>query len=126
MHILVVDDDPDCTAMLQQILESEGHQVHTEGDGAAALRALSLYWPDLMLLDVMLPGLDGLDVCARVRAMQRDRPYLPIILLTALHARTYRALGALQGADGYVTKPFDLDTLLATVQIWRQRAAFLG
>src|SRR3712207_4646229 len=114
MYVLVVEDDASCADVVQAALESRGYRVHTEADGRAALQALEQVWPDLLVLDVMLPEIDGLTLWGQVRAMQSGRSYLPVVMLTALDAGAYRALGAASGADEYLTKPFDRDVLRAT------------
>src|SRR5437870_3760269 len=84
MYVLLVEDDPSCADVVRAALESERYRVHAESDGRAALQALELVWPDLLILDVMLPGLDGLTVCEQARVMQQGRPRLPIVMLTAM------------------------------------------
>lgn len=100
--VLVVDDDPAVVDVVGRYLARDGHRVHRAGDGLQALRAAAAHSPDLVVLDLMLPGVGGLDVCRRLRA---DRP-VPVIMLTALADEDDRLAGWETGADDYVTKPF--------------------
>jgi DNA-binding response OmpR family regulator len=118
LHILAVEDDAAVAALLQTALEGEGYRVRRVGDGRAALDGLAAERPDVLLLDLMLPDIDGLELCARVRETEPDAPYLPILMLTALDTPNYRQLGFSRGADDYVAKPFDLAELLARVRVW--------
>lgn len=114
-HILIVDDDRVTRQLLSGMLLAEGHAVTLCGDGATALRTAREALPDLVLLDVLLPGLDGYGVC---RALRRD-PVLaevPIVLLTALDDRESRIKGLEVGADDFLSKPFDRVELLARVR----------
>jgi len=117
-RILVVDDEPNILSTLAPLLESHGYQVSTATRGQAALDALADQPPDLMVLDLGLPDLDGVDVCAAARA----RSSLPIVVLSARgrEADKVRALDA--GADDYVTKPFGSDELLARIRAALRRA----
>jgi two-component system OmpR family response regulator len=118
LSLLVVEDDRDISDLLRAALEGEGYRVRTVSDGRSALKALDDDLPEVLLLDLMLPDVDGLELCARVRAQQLDAPYLPVIMLTALDTSAYKQLGFARGADDYVTKPFDLPELLARVRVW--------
>jgi len=120
--ILVVDDDPRLAASLRRALAFEGHRVRTVADGRTALAAISESPPDLVVLDRMLPGLDGLEVCRRIREGGDD---IPILLLTALDAVDDRVEGLDAGADDYLPKPFAYPELLARVRtlLRRRRAA---
>ena len=121
--VLVVEDDAETCALLQQLLEEEGYTVETVADGAAALARLEVGGIDLVLLDWMLPEVDGLEVCRRVRA-DATGIYLPIIMLTALGAPDQRHEAFAACVDDYVTKPFRLEDLLDRVHVWtrtRQR-----
>ena len=111
--ILVVDDDPRLAASLRRALAFEGHRVRVVGDGSAALAAVREASPDLVVLDRMLPGLDGLEVCRRLRAAGDD---VPILLLTARDAVADRVDGLDAGADDYLVKPFAYEELLARVR----------
>jgi two-component system response regulator RegX3 len=120
--ILVVDDEPMLLDSLTLFLESHGYQVRTARDGLAALDEVMRRQPDLVLLDLMLPGLDGMEVCRRLRA----RSGVPIIMLTAREATGDKVLGLELGADDYVTKPFVLRELLARVRAALRRGQATG
>jgi two-component system, OmpR family, alkaline phosphatase synthesis response regulator PhoP len=111
--VLVVEDDPTISDLLSYNLRRAGYEVQQESNGRAGLRAGLAPAVDLVLMDLMLPGLDGLTAS---RELKRRRPGLPLIMLTALGERddTLKGFGA--GADDYVTKPFDMDVLLARIQ----------
>ncbi|GAA2615928.1 response regulator transcription factor [Dactylosporangium fulvum] len=111
--MLVVDDDPTVSDVVRRYLEREGFAVRLAGDGPSALDAYAQERPDLLVLDLMLPGIDGLEVCRRLRERDRD---LPIIMLTALGEESDRVLGLEIGADDYVTKPFSPRELVLRVQ----------
>jgi two-component system response regulator MprA len=116
--LLVVDDDAPIRRMLQRTLEAEGHEVQAVADGGSALAAVEREPPELMVLDVGLPGLDGLAVCRRVR--QRGLA-LPILLLTARDAVEDRVNGLDAGADDYLVKPFAAEELSARVRALLRR-----
>jgi DNA-binding response OmpR family regulator len=101
-RILVVDDDPTVREVVLSYLRAEQYEVADAADGETALSIIGHERPDLVVLDVMLPGVDGLEVCRRVRATSD----LPIIMLTALGAESERVVGLELGADDYVAKPF--------------------
>ena len=111
--VLVVDDDTMVAEVVVGYLQRAGHAVVSVADGPAALGAVREAPPDLIVLDLMLPGIDGLEVCRRVRA---DHPDLPVIMLTALGEEEDRIAGLEVGADDYVAKPFDLRELRARVK----------
>ncbi|MEV6924083.1 response regulator transcription factor [Dactylosporangium sp. NPDC051485] len=119
-RVLVVDDDPTVSDVVRRYLEREDFAVRLAGDGRAALDAYRAERPDLVVLDLMLPGIDGLEVCRRLRAQD---PGLPIIMLTALGEESDRVLGLEIGADDYVTKPFSPRELVLRVQSVLRRAA---
>ncbi|MBL7258144.1 response regulator transcription factor [Actinoplanes lichenicola] len=102
-QVLVVDDDPTVSDVVRRYLEQDGCRVRLAADGLSALAAVDAERPDLVVLDLMLGGLNGLEVCRRLRAGQ---PGLPVIMLTALGEESDRVLGLEVGADDYVTKPF--------------------
>ncbi len=119
-HVLVVDDDPTVSDVVRRYLEHADLGVTLASDGAAALDAVALRRPDLVVLDLMLPGIDGLEVCRRLR--EQD-PELPIVMLTALGDEADRVVGLSLGADDYVTKPFSPRELVLRVQSVLRRAA---
>jgi len=104
--VLVVDDDPTVSDVVRRYLERDGHRVEVVGDGAQALARAAADPPDLVVLDLMLPGLSGLEVCARLRDVPPPAQPVPVIMLTALGEETDRVVGLQNGADDYVTKPF--------------------
>jgi DNA-binding response OmpR family regulator len=110
--ILVVDDEPKITQLAQDYLERAGFAVHKVGDGAAALAAHRAHRPDLIVLDLGLPGIDGLDV---TRALRKESN-VPIIILTARGEETDKLVGLELGADDYVVKPFSPKELVARVR----------
>jgi two-component system OmpR family response regulator len=107
-HILVVDDEPAITELLATALRYMGYQVTTASTGFAALDAAATAAPDLVVLDVMLPDIDGFEVCRRLRAA---RDFVPVIFLSARDAEDDRVQGFVRGGDDYVTKPFSLEEL---------------
>jgi two-component system response regulator MprA len=116
--ILVVDDDRRLAASVRRALAYEGYRVEVAADGPSALRSARDSRPDLVVLDVMLPGIDGLEVCRRMRA---DSAGLPILMLTARDAVADRVTGLDSGADDYLVKPFAYDELLARVRALMRR-----
>jgi two-component system response regulator ResD len=111
-RVLVVDDEPTVREVVQHYLEREGYRVQVADDGPGALAALDAEAPDLIVLDLMLPGVDGLDVCRQVRA----KGATPIIMLTAKGHESDRIVGLELGADDYVVKPFSPRELVARVR----------
>ncbi|NUT95907.1 MAG: response regulator transcription factor [Saccharothrix sp.] len=120
MRILVVDDDRAVRESLRRSLQFNGYQVDLAGDGQQALEAVVAQRPDAMVLDVMMPRLDGLEVCRRLRSTGDD---LPILVLTARDAVSDRVSGLDAGADDYLPKPFALEELLARLRALLRRAA---
>ncbi|MFB7636723.1 response regulator transcription factor [Streptomyces sp. NPDC056149] len=118
-RILVVEDDPDVATALRTLLTRAGYEVLPSEDGRAGLRRLFADDPDLMVLDVGLPGLDGWQVLERTR----DMTDLPVLLLTARGAESDRVRGLRAGADDYLPKPFGNDELLARIEALLRRAA---
>jgi two-component system, OmpR family, response regulator MprA len=118
--VLVVDDDPQLRAALSRALELDGYAVSTAANGAQALEAVSTARPDVMVLDVMMPYVGGLDVCRTLRERQ-DR--LPILVLTARDEVGDRVAGLDAGADDYLTKPFALDELRARLRALLRRTS---
>jgi len=116
--ILVVDDDPKIRELLRLYVAREGHRVIHAGDGPEALEAAARVRPDLVLLDVMLPGLDGFEVCRRLRD---DGAEMPILLLTARSGDSDKVIGLDTGADDYIVKPFSPRELMARVRAQLRR-----
>ncbi|MGQ9677749.1 MAG: response regulator transcription factor [bacterium] len=112
--ILVVDDEPDIRLILQARLEASGYRVETAENGLEALNRIRTQPPDLVILDLMLPGMDGFAVCAMVKRDQRFG-HIPIIILSARSQAQDKKTGATLGADAYLTKPFQPQELLATI-----------
>ena len=112
-RVLVVDDDATVAEVVSSYLQRNGHDVLQAADGFAALEVASSYEPDLVVLDIMLPGIDGLEVCRRLRAR---RATLPVVMLTARGEAEDRVLGLEVGADDYMTKPFSARELVLRVQ----------
>ena len=119
MKILVVDDEPAVRDSLERALRLEGYEIGLAADGAEALAALAANEPDAVVLDVMMPQVDGLQVCRRMRSMG-DRT--PVLMLTARDAVSDRVAGLDAGADDYVVKPFALDELLARLRALLRRS----
>jgi DNA-binding response OmpR family regulator len=117
-RILVVEDEPTLAATLEYNLEREGYQVLTAGDGETGLSTARAEQPHLIILDLILPGLDGLEVC---RILRRETP-VPILMLTAKGEEVDKVVGLELGADDYVTKPFSMRELLARVRALLRRA----
>ncbi|TDD89640.1 response regulator transcription factor [Actinomadura darangshiensis] len=117
-RVLVVDDDPTVAEVVARYLARDGHDVVCVADGRTALRAARDRPPDLVVLDLMLPGMDGLEVCRRLR----ETSTVPIVMLTALGAETDRLVGLETGADDYVTKPFSPRELALRVRSVLRRA----
>ncbi|MCP4225444.1 MAG: response regulator transcription factor [Actinomycetia bacterium] len=118
-RILIAEDDPKQAELIRLYLEREGHSVFVTGDGRSALEEVRRRQPDLVLLDVMMPRLDGLDVC-RVLRYESD---IPIIMLTARSTEDDLLLGLDLGADDYITKPFSPRELVARVRSVLRRGA---
>jgi DNA-binding response OmpR family regulator len=117
-RILVIDDDPAVTSVLKRGLSYEGFAVEVARSGMEGLGIALACPPDLIILDVMMPGLDGIEVLRRIRAADDS---LPVLLLTAKDTPTDQVLGLESGADDYVTKPFTFDVLLARVHALLRR-----
>ncbi len=119
-HIVVVEDDQSVREMLAAVLTSAGHAVDAHGDGEQAVVADDALGADLVILDVGLPGMSGLEVCRRLRRHGRTAP---VLMLTARHEVRDRVDGLDAGADDYLVKPFALDELLARVRALLRRSA---
>lgn len=124
-RILAVDDSATILEMIKAILESAGYQVITASDGAEALETARAESPDLILLDVMLPKLDGYRVC-RLLKFDQNYKHIPIVMLTAKTEDAAMATGIRTGADQYLTKPVEPEALLAAVRGELDRAAGQG
>ncbi|UCF88953.1 MAG: response regulator transcription factor [bacterium] len=111
--ILVIEDDLDMAGILEGQLSDAGHSVTVAHDGATGLKNAEKHEYDLIVLDLMLPETDGLEICRQVRAMPR---YTPILMLTALSSEIDKVVGLEMGADDYMTKPFSLRELMARVR----------
>jgi two-component system response regulator MprA len=119
MEILVVDDEPAVRDSLERALKLEGYQVELAADGSEAMSALADHQPDAVVLDLMMPRVDGLEVCRRMRA-GGDRT--PVLVLTARDTVSDRVKGLDAGADDYLVKPFALDELLARLRALLRRS----
>jgi len=119
IRILAVDDEPSLTELLTLALRYEGWQVTTANSGANAVRAASQIQPDAIVLDIMLPDFDGVEVMRRIRTTQ---PNVPVIFLTAKDALADRINGLTAGGDDYVTKPFSLEELIARLRSLLRRS----
>lgn len=120
--ILIVEDEPGMVAGLRDNFEFEGYQVLSAMDGVAGLERALADTPDLVILDVMMPRMSGLDVCKQLKS---KRPAIPIIMLTARGQEVDKVVGLELGADDYVTKPFSIRELLARVKAVLRRAGSL-
>ncbi|MGD9701729.1 MAG: response regulator transcription factor [Acidimicrobiia bacterium] len=117
-HLLVVEDDPDLTNLLERAFTEEGYRVRLTRSGEDALQIASGLPFDLIVLDVLLPGIDGLET---LRLLRRSGCRTPVVVLTALSSPRHRVEGLDASADDYVAKPFDLDELLARMRAVRRR-----
>src|SRR5437762_6893671 len=117
-RILVVDDEPRITDLVAMALRYEGFEVETAATGRAALRAVEVFRPAMIVLDVMLPDMDGFAVTERLSA---DRVKVPILFLTARDAVEDKVRGLTLGGDDYVTKPFSLEELVARIRALLRR-----
>jgi DNA-binding response OmpR family regulator len=115
--VLLVEDEPALLEALEYSLAKQGYEVLSASDGAEGLNLALSEWPDLLVLDIMLPGIDGLEVCRRLR----QHSSVPIIMLTALADEVDKVVGLELGADDYVTKPFAMRELLARVKAQLRR-----
>jgi len=120
-RILIVDDQAELLLTLQACLEQEGFECVTATDGVAGLRLAHIQRPDLVVLDLVLPGLNGHDVCRRLR-QERATERVPIIMMTGVGNHVDRIVGLELGADDFITKPFELRELVARVRAVLRRA----
>lgn len=118
--ILVVDDEPDLVKLLVFNLEKEGYTVYSASSGSGAITAAMQSPPDLVILDIMLPEMDGLEVCRRLRALEQTAS-VPILMLSARREELDKVLGLEMGADDYVVKPFSVRELVARVRAMLRR-----
>jgi two-component system alkaline phosphatase synthesis response regulator PhoP len=123
--ILIVEDEKDIARMIDYNLKKEGYRTVLLHDGSYAALTAAKERPDLILLDLMLPGLDGLEICRRVR-MDAKIASIPIIMLTAKGEESDKVVGLEMGADDYVTKPFSVKELMSRVKAVLRRSALLG
>jgi phosphate regulon transcriptional regulator PhoB len=121
INVLVIDDERDIVTLLRYHLEKAGFQCLEAMDGATALRLIREQHPDLLLLDLMLPGMDGLEICRRLR-QDATTARLPILMLTAKAEEVDRVVGLEVGADDYVVKPFSPRELIARIRAILRRA----
>src|SRR3989442_15330630 len=119
-RILVIEDERGLTDVLTSNLQREGYDVLVAHDGQEGLRKAQMQLPDLILLDLMLPTMDGLDVCRELRGGERTKA-IPILMLTAKAEETDQVVGFTMGADDYVTKPFSVKVLLQRLKVLLRR-----
>src|SRR6266568_4366132 len=116
-RVLVVDDEPQITRVLRTVLSSQGYQVRTAAEGEAALASFNEWRPELVITDLFMPHMDGLELCRRIRAVSN----VPIIVLSVKGEERTKVEALDCGADDYVTKPFGIDELLARVRVALRR-----
>ena len=124
-RILIIEDDPDIVELVRYNLSKEGYQVAAVGDGVAGLEKIRKSQPDLLVLDLMLPKLSGMEVCKEIRRDQALKQ-LPILMLTARGEEMDRVIGLEVGADDYVTKPFSPRELVARIRALLRRTEPIG
>ena len=122
-HVLVVEDDPTVAEVVVSYLRHAGLEATHVDDGAKALPAFKATSPDLVVLDLMLPNVDGLEICRQLRALDPPANAVPVVMLTALGEEGDRVAGLVVGADDYVTKPFSPRELVLRVQSVLRRSA---
>lgn len=122
IRIFFADDEVEIRELLEKYLSREGYQVDTVSDGEKAVELFKEREYNLLILDIMLPGIDGIEVCKYIR----DRANIPIIMLTAKDSEIDRVLGLRIGADDYITKPFSIEELIARVKAQLRRFYVLG
>ncbi len=118
-HILLVDDDPAILRAVRRALEAQGFAVRSAGTGKEALAAFREFRPDVILLDLLLPDGDGIDICRRIR----DEATTPVIVLSAVGDDQRKVLALDSGADDYITKPFSIEELQARIRVALRHAA---
>ena len=114
-RILIVDDEPNIVLALELLMKREGYEIRTVGDGESAVEAAEMFRPDLILLDVMMPRMDGYEVCQRIRADPSLKDTV-IVMLTAKGREVEREKGLALGADLYITKPFSTREVVRKVK----------
>lgn len=119
-NVLVIEDDSAIAEVLEYNLEREGYDVERSSDGRDGLRVARSTTPDLVILDLMLPGIDGIEICRELRADKSTR-HIPILMLTAKSEETDQIIGFSVGADDYVTKPFSVKVLMQRVRVLMSR-----
>ena len=117
-RVLVVDDEPQITRVLRTVLTSQGYQVRTAGEGESALSSFNEWRPELVITDLYMPRMDGVELCRRIRAVSN----VPIIVLSVKGEERTKVEALDSGADDYVTKPFGIDELMARVRAALRRA----
>src|SRR5580765_4575433 len=117
-RVLVVDDEPQITRVLRTVLASQGYQVQTAPEGQSALNTFTEFRPELVITDLFMPHMDGLELCRRIRAVSN----VPIIVLSVKGEERSKVEALDSGADDYVTKPFGIDELLARVRATLRRS----
>jgi len=120
LNVLVVDDEPDLRELIEYNLIQSGHHVQTACDGLDALQCVENHTPDIIVLDVMMPGLTGIQVAERLRS-EPQTSSIPIIMLTAKAQEAHELEGLDAGADDYITKPFSMPILMARIQTLARR-----
>ena len=123
VRVLVVDDEANLTELLAMAMRYEGWQIRSAGTGSAAVRAAKEFRPDAIVLDMMLPDFDGLEVLRRLRD---EDPHVPVLFLTARDAVEDRVAGLTAGGDDYVTKPFSLEEVVARVRALLRRTVLVA
>ena len=119
-NVLIVDDDYNICELLRLYLEKEGFRVQSAGSGTLALEKMSVAMPDIVLLDIMLPGMDGFAVCRKIR----EESNTPILIVSAKTEKEDKLNGLVLGADDYIEKPYDIDIMLAKISgIFKRRYA---
>src|SRR5258707_6415488 len=117
-RVLVVDDEPQITRVLRTVLTGQGYQVRTAGEGESALSDFTEWRPELVITDLFMPHMDGVELCRRIRAISN----VPIIVLSVKGEERTKVAALDSGADDYVTKPFGIDELLARVRATLRRS----
>lgn len=118
--VLIIEDEAKIARFIELELQHEGYEVQTAGDGLSGLQAAQCWQPDLLVLDLMLPGISGIEVCRRLRAAEATLS-MPILMLTAKDDVSDKVMGLDMGADDYMTKPFAIEELLARIRMLFKR-----